>query len=624
MLCRKLIACATLTPVLIGTGCSGSDYTPEEDAHQSQDRIANGTTLSAASQKQRGLVTINGGCSGTLLNRRWVVTARHCVSTDGLNSPLRPASKIKIKGAWTPTAAVPTQYYEFAVNAKTPSQDIILIHLGAGDLGDVPTQPILRRRLTTKDAVSQFGQGLSTFATGEWGKNPTAATGSGTYRTATFSPSSISSTTYTLKMNASSQVGHGGDSGGPTVATAPDGGLAGVQSTCHATGYVSGIPEDQKSWSWATGISSCRYVSVEPYLSEIDRAIASVPNVIHIDRTAHTGARFAASAPTAIVMNDQAGIDTIAYRDSAGHLNEVWRDPAGFGAGDLTAIAAGAPAAQGNPFFYFDPTGNVVVLLYRANSAIHSLYWMFGSVGHDLLSNNAPSAASDPAGWFSNNDAYNHVVYRTTNNHLQELWWQGAGAVGNGDLTAAAQAEPAAGDPWPYYDSTHGVNVVAFRGTDNHIRTLYWSSGGVGQDDLSGVAGTPLAADDPFAWHTPADDSNHFIYRASNGHIHELSYANNATVSGRDLTALAHGPNAVGKLSGGYNPSDNCQHVIYRAADGSLHEFWYFLGSSSVGHAALNAGPPAVDRPVYFATALAPNQHVAYRDANEHIHELLW
>ncbi|HET7540902.1 MAG TPA: trypsin-like serine protease [Polyangiaceae bacterium] len=623
MLCRKLIAWATFTPVLFGTGCSASDYTPEEDAYQIQDRIANGTTLSAASQKQRGLIKISSGCSGTLLNRHWVITARHCVATDGITSPLRPASKITISAAWTSSVATATEYYEFAVNAKTPTRDLILIHLGAGDLGDVPTQPILRRRLTTKDAVTQSGQGFSTFASGVWGNKPTPATGLGTYRTATFSPSRISSTGYELTMNASSQVGHGGDSGGPTVATAADGGLAGVQSTCHATGYVEGMPADQKSWSWATGISSCQYVSVEPFLSEIDLTIASVPNVIHVDRTAHTGARFAASAPTAIVMNDKAGIDTIAYRDSSGHLNEVWRDSAGFGTTDLTANA-GAPAAQGNPFFYFEPTGNVVVLLYRANSAIHSLYWNFGAVGHDLLSNNAPAAASDPAGWFSQYDAYDHVVYRTTNNHLQELWWQGAGAVGNGDLTAAARAKTAAGDPWPYYDSTHAMNIVAFRGTDNHIRTLYWGSGNVGEDDLSGVAGTPLAADDPFAWHTPADDSNHFIYRASSGHIYELSYVNNAPVSGRDLTALTQAPIAVGKLSGGYNPADNCQHVIYRAADGSLHEMWYGLGSSSVGQGALNGGPPAVDRPVYFATAAAPHQHVAYRDANEHIHELLW
>lgn len=77
------------------------------------------------------------------------------------------------------------------------------------------------------------------------------------------------------------------------------------------------------------------------------------PDQHHVDRTAQTGARAAAGAPTALVL-DQSGIDNVSYRDGAGHLNETWRSPGGMGTTDLTANA-GAPNAKGNPFFYFDP-----------------------------------------------------------------------------------------------------------------------------------------------------------------------------------------------------------------------------------------------------------------------------
>lgn len=354
----------------------------------------------------------------------------------------------------------------------------------------------------------------------------------------------------------------------------------------------------------------------------------SDPGVHHVDRSSLTGARSAASAPTVLAL-DAHGIDNVCYRDTSGHLDETWRSLSGMGTADLTANAR-APGAQGNPFLYYDPAGDQVVLLFRGgDSHVRSLYWMFGAVGHDLLTGSAPKTAGDPAGWFSTHDGFHHVVYRTSNGHLQELWWQGQGAVGHGDLTAQGRFTAAAGDPWPYYDPGRGTNIVAFRGTDRRIRSLYWGQGlGLGEDNLSGTAGTPVAASDPFAWFTAADDSHHVAYCAANGHVFELRWFGNAPVAGRDLTALSGAPAAApGRVSGGYNRHDNTQHVIYRAGDGTLHELWYFLGDGAVGHSALTAaygGPKSADRPAYFSTERAPHQHVAYRGSDGHIHEYMW
>ena len=348
-----------------------------------------------------------------------------------------------------------------------------------------------------------------------------------------------------------------------------------------------------------------------------------------IDRTATTGASIAVGPPCALVLAGP-GIENVAYRDGAGHMNEIWRDARGQGTTDLTANAQ-APAAQGTPFTYFDPSDNQVVLVFRgADGHVRTLYWMFGAVGHDNLTGsiNAPRTQGDPAGWFSAHDGVHHVVYRTADGHLHELWWQGQGGVGHGDLTAQAQAVPAAGDPWPYYDPIRSTNIVIFQGTDRHIHGLYWGpDGAVGQDDLSGFAATPPAAGDPFAWFTPAEDTNRIVYRAADGHLHELFWPNVAPVRGRDLTALSGAPRAVGDATGGFNPSDNTQHVIFRSSDGRLHELWHVLGETAVHHTDLTAAyaaPPAIDRPVYYATARAPHQHVAYRGTNGHIYELLW
>src|SRR4051794_4490512 len=168
---------------------------------------------------------------------------------------------------------------------------MVLLYLGAADLGPTPSQPIyavsrdgrLTGRLTTSDTVTQYGRGYATFASGVFG-TPTAqpAQGLGTYRSARFTPSSISGGGYSLTMNDSKQVGHGGDSGGPTWVTVDgrDAGIAGVQSTCAATSYVRNTPPGQQAWKWATGISWCGYVATDQFRDEIAQAITERPTLL--------------------------------------------------------------------------------------------------------------------------------------------------------------------------------------------------------------------------------------------------------------------------------------------------------------------------------------------------------
>jgi len=346
-----------------------------------------------------------------------------------------------------------------------------------------------------------------------------------------------------------------------------------------------------------------------------------------VDRSAQYGTPAADGAPTSVVIPGL-GVHNINYRDTAGHLHELWRDSVGrTGTTDLSANA-NAPNAVGNPFAYVDPTTNSEILLFRGvDDNVHSLYWSLGPVGHDNLTGSvgAPKTAGNPVGWFTA-DNYHHVAYRTSDGHLHELWWTGPSPVGHGDLTSQASAPPAAGDPCAYVDTTRGVSIVVYHSNDGNIRSLYWSTGAVGVDDLSGFAQTPKAAGEPAAYYTPHDDTHQVVYRAANGHLYELNWVGVAPVAGWDLTAQSGAPVAASDPAAYYSVGTNTKHVYFRSSDGGLHEIWWVPGTTPAWGNLTEAygAPPAADRPTAFTVEGPSTQHVAFRTTANHIDELIW
>jgi len=218
------------------------------------------------------------------------------------------------------------------------------------------------------------------------------------------------------------------------------------------------------------------------------------------------------------------------------------------------------------------------------------------------------------------------VVNNSSPNGEADLWYRAQTGWHHNDLTTAAGGATAAvGRPAGYMFDAQGTQHVVYRGTDDHIHELWWNNSGWHHNDLSASAGAPAAVGNPAGYMFNAQGTQHVVYRAGDGHIHELWWDNNGWHHNDLTTAAAGAPNAVGDPAGYMFNAQGTQHVVYRAGDGHIHELWWNNSGWHHNDLTTAAGAPnAASDPAGYMFNAQNTQHVVYRGADNHIHELWW
>jgi hypothetical protein len=321
----------------------------------------------------------------------------------------------------------------------------------------------------------------------------------------------------------------------------------------------------------------------------------------YVAQGAPKGVPDAAGNPFGYAFNSQ-GTQHVVYRGTNNRLNELYKDAQGWHWTDLSYVAQGAPNgipdAAGNPFAYAFNSQSTQHVVYRGtNNRLNELHkdaqgWHWTDLSYIAQGapNGVPDAASDLVGYAFEAQGTQHVFYRSANNRLNELYsdnqgwhWVDLSYVAQG-AGAGKEIPDAAGNLSAYVFNSRMTQHIVYRSADNRLNELYWDSQGWHWVDLSYAAqrtpnGVPDAASDLCAFAYEPDGTQHIVYRGSNNRVNQL-YSDSQGWHWMDLSFVSVGasngvPDAAGNLFGYVFSVRKTQHVIYRGTNDRLNELWW-------------------------------------------------
>jgi hypothetical protein len=320
-----------------------------------------------------------------------------------------------------------------------------------------------------------------------------------------------------------------------------------------------------------------------------------------------------------------------------GHVCEFVYDGGGWSLNDLTQLS-GAPTAAADSALDGYPTNfnqQQHVNFISADNHVHELFYAGGRWQHNDLTGQAkaPNASTNTvlAGYATEFNEQQHVIFIGPNNHIVELLYDGSWS--HNDLTSLAGAAnfPAAiGFAIDaYVTSFNQQQHVNYVGFDGHVHELVYD-GSWKHNDLTQLTRAPTVAPGSGldGYSTQANQQQHVNFIGTDGSVHELVY--DGSWKHNNLTQLtgAPGPRIGVGLDGYATNYNGQQHVNFVGLDSQVHELYYDgswkhnnLGSLA-GASTTFVGPGSAL--VGYATEFNEQQHVIYIGANSHVDELVY
>ena len=399
----------------------------------------------------------------------------------------------------------------------------------------------------------------------------------------------------------------------------------------------TGDPADPAVTCTSASILTNKYCTVAALYGGASGTSPDVNTVENLDlsRAACFAPPTAAGRPFGYVVN-ASGNENIVYRGNDGSIYELWRDGSAAGSTNLTSAAGVSVTALSDPTAFISPVDGSQNVVYRASDGhLHNLSFSTGAV----LDQDITSAINPSGGKFINPQGNvfgysvpslkeNEIIYRGTDNHIYEVYWSTSWPPSWTDLSATAGLTvAAASDPFGYsFDALNKQNAI-FVGADGHIRELYWWTGAVGVTDLTANAKASNAVGNPVAYVANSYGVQNVFYRDSAGHARELYWSTGA-VGAADISGASVG--TVDDPWGYFRPDDATNHLIYRDSSNHFHESSWTTGSvinndlTRLGENYPSTESLGVGQPTGYYDAFDKTQHVIYRSSDNHIHDLSW
>ncbi len=314
---------------------------------------------------------------------------------------------------------------------------------------------------------------------------------------------------------------------------------------------------------------------------------------------------------------DYSGQMHVCYRDSSGHIQDVWYSGSRWNVQQLSPPTA--PGAAGDPFAL--SYGNQMHVCYRDTGGNLQDAWYDGAHWNlqELAGggNGAKTPGPPPAGDLSACDYTNqmHVCYRDGGGNIQDVWYNGSGSWAIQQLNGAGgktNGPAAAGDPVTviYGNQMH----VCYTDKSGNIQDAWYDGAHWNLQQLTG-GGSSKTAGLPATGNLSACDYNnqmHVCYRDRTGHIQDVWYDG----AHWNLQQLTGGGTA--KTSGPVSASDpdvviygNQMHVCYVDTSGKTQDAWY----NGSGTWAIQRLPGVGAVGDTSSVGYTNQMHVCYRDS---------